>query len=392
MIEDSSAPFRDRELTGAARKRPLWHWIAALFAVLFVVGAIPRIRTWLELRDAVDAAVHAAPLVSVVTPQPAPAAELTLPGTTQPDQQATIYARVDGYLEQRLVDIGDRVQAGDLLAVISAPTVDQQLAQARADLVRAKADLGYARSTLQRYEAADRDGAVAKEDLDQRRNAVHTADAAVQAGNATVQQLAEQQRFERVTAPFAGVVTQRNLDVGALITAGSSSSTTPLYTIAKNDPIRVFIDVPQPFVDEIRVGQPASVRTRSLPDHPFTGTIARLADALDVATRTMRTEVDVPNPDGALKPGMYVQVALEGQRVGTRWRVPASAVIFDAKGTQLAIVGAERKIEIRPVSLGRDFGSAIEIASGLKGDETVVSTPSAVLANGLVVEPVQAKP
>jgi RND family efflux transporter MFP subunit len=330
-------------------------------------------------------------VVGVITPHPAPASALTLPGTTLPFQQATIYARIDGYLQQRLVDIGDRVKAGQLLAVISAPEVDQQLAQAQADLAREKAELAFARTSRERYEAADREGAVAKEDLDQRRNAVQTAEASMQSGAATVQRLAEQQRFERVTAPFDGVVTQRNVDVGALITAGSGASTTPLFALAQNDVLRVYVNVPQPYVNDIQVGRTAQIRTRSLPGRTFAGAIARSAGSLDLNTRTMLTEVDIPNPDGLLKPGMYVQVSLDAERVGPRWRIPASAVIFDAKGTQLAIVGDDHKVELRPVVLGRDFGSEVEVASGLKGDEVLVTTPSAALVDGTQVEPVEAK-
>jgi len=391
----SGAAMHSSGLAGriAARLRthPVWVALGIALAILLGVGVVPRIRAHLELQHAADAIASARPVVGVTRPQSAPASGLALPGTTVPYRQATIYARVDGYLDRRLVDIGDRVKAGELLAVISAPTVDQQLAQTRADLVRLKAEREFARSSLERYQAADRDGAVAKEDLDQRRNAFNTAEAAVVAGAALVQQLTEQQGFERVTAPFDGIVTQRSVDVGALITSGSSTSTTSLFAVAQNDVLRVYVNVPQPFVNDMAVGQPAQIRTRSLPGRDFTATIARSADSLDPNTRTMLTEVDIPNPDGLLKPGMYVQVSLTAERVGPRWRVPAGAVVFDAKGTQLAIVGADHKVQLRPVVLGRDFGSEIEIASGITGDETVVTTPSAALTDGTLVEPVEAK-
>ena len=373
------------------RTHPVWVALGIALAILLGVGVVPRVRAHLELQHAADAIASARPAVGVTRAQSAPSSGLALPGTTVPFRQATIYARVDGYLDRRLVDIGDRVKAGELLAVISAPTVDQQLAQSRADLVRLKADREFARSSLERYQAADRDGAVAKEDLDQRRNAFNTAEAAVVAGAALVQQLTEQQRFERVTAPFDGIITQRNVDVGALITSGSSTSTTSLFAVAQNDVLRVYVNVPQPFVNDMAVGRPAQIRTRSLPGRDFTATIARSADSLDPNTRTMLTEVDIPNPDGLLKPGMYVQVSLTAERVGPRWRVPASAVVFDAKGMQLAIVGADQKVQLRPVVLGRDFGSEIEIASGIAGDEMVVTTPSAALTDGTLVETVEAK-
>jgi len=391
----SDAAMHPSELArrAAARLRAnrVWVGLGIALGVLLVVGAVPRIRGRLELQRTAAAAASAVPIVGVIKPHLAPPSDLTLPGTTLPYQQATIYARVDGYLDRRLVDIGDRVKAGDLLAVISAPTIDQQVAQARADLVRLKADREYARTSLERFQAADRDGAVAKEDLDLRHNAFNTAEAAVQAGVANLQQLTELQGFERVTAPFDGIITQRSVDVGALITAGSSTSTTSLFVIAQNDVLRVYVNVPQPFVNDMDVGQPAQISTRSVPGRVFTATVARSAGSLDINTRTMLTEVDIPNPDGLLKPGMYVQVSLTAGRVGQRWRVPASAVVFDAKGTQLAIVGADHKVQLRPVLLGRDFGSEIEIASGIAGDEAIVTTPSAALTDGTLVETVEAK-
>jgi RND family efflux transporter MFP subunit len=389
----SRAPSLARRTATRARANAAWLGLAAVLLILLALGVIPRIRARLELQRATAALVGARPRVAVTTPQPAPtSSDLNLPGSTLPFQQATLYARVNGYLERRLVDIGDVVKKGQLLAVISAPELDQQLAQAKADLARAKADLEFARSNLARYEAADRDGAIAQGDLDQRRNAVHTAEATVQAVVATVQGLAEQQRFERVTAPFDGLVTQRNVDVGALIAAGSGSATTPLFALAQNDVLRVYVNVPQPFVDEVRVGQPVQMQTRALPGRIFKGAIERSAGSLDLATRTMLVEIDVPNSDGMLKPGMYVQVSFQAQRVGDRWRVPASAVVFDARGTRIGVVGADSKLEFRPVVLGRDFGGEIEIASGVTGDDSVVTTPSAALADGDLVEPVRPKP
>jgi RND family efflux transporter MFP subunit len=392
-VSDAASPSDLRSLVRRtatrARANPVALALGLGFLVLLIIGIVPRVRARFELASSAAALTGSRPMVAVVKPHPAPISDLTLPGSTQPFQQATLYARVNGYLERRLVDIGDSVKAGQLLAVISAPEVDQQLAQAQADLVRSKADLEFARLSLSRYEDADRDGAVAKEDLDQRRNAVHTAEATVKSAEATVKGLSDQQRFERVTAPFDGVVTQRNVDVGALITAGSSSSTTPLFSLAQNDVLRVYVSVPQAFVDELTVGQPVQIATRTVPGKGTSGTIARMAGSLDPATRTMLTEIDIPNADGKLKPGMYVQASFQGQRVGTRWRVPASALVFDAEGTRLMVVGSDKALELRPVVLGRDFGSEIEIASGIDGSEKVVTTPSAALVAGTTVEPVE---
>jgi membrane fusion protein, multidrug efflux system len=377
-----------RRTATRARANPALTGGALLLLVLLVAGIVPRVRARLERTSDAAAAAEAVPRVAVTPPRQAPSSQLSLPGSAQPFQQAVLYARVNGYLEKRLVDIGDSVKAGQLLAVISAPELDQQLAQAEAALARARADLELARSTYRRFEDADRDGAIAKEDLDQKRTAVSTAEATVKAEAATVAGLTEQQRFERVTAPFDGLVTERHVDTGALITAGSGASTTPLFALAQSSTLRVYIAVPQAFVDELAVGQPVKIRSRTLAGREFTGTVARTAGSLDPATRTMLTEVDIPNADGALKSGMYLQVELEGQRVGPRWRVPASAVMFDGAGTRIGVVDADGTLHFRPVILGRDFGDEIEISSGINGEESVVKTPSAALSDGQKVEAV----
>jgi membrane fusion protein, multidrug efflux system len=374
-----------------ARANPVPFAIAALFLFLFLAGVVPRVRARLELAREGAARDAALPRVAIVFPKQASPSQLTLPGSAEPFQQATLYARVNGYLDKRLVDIGDVVTTGQLLAVISAPELDQRLAQAEADLAKAKADLEFARSSLRRFEEADKDGAIAKEDLDQRRTAVATAEATVKAAVASVAGLAEQQRFERVTAPFDGIVTERNVDVGALISAGSGTTTTPLFTLAQTGTLRVYVNVPQAFSGELAVGQPVKIHTRTLPGREFPGTVARTAGSLDPGTRTMLTEVDIPNADGALKAGMYLQVDFQAERIGPRWRVPASAVMFDGAGTRLAIVEGDGTLRFRTVLLGRDFGDEIEISNGIQGDEKVVTTPSAALSDGDRVEAVQPK-
>lgn len=394
-MSDSLSPSSDslfRRTATRARANPYLTGGALLLALLLVAGILPRVRARMERASDLAVAADAVPRVAVTAPREAPTSQLSLPGSAQPFQQATIYARVNGYLDKRLVDIGDTVKAGQLLALISAPELDQQLAQAEAALVRARADLELARSTYRRFEEADKDGAIAKEDLDQKRTAVSTAEATVKAQAATVGGLAEQQRFERVTAPFDGIITGRNVDVGALITAGSASSTTSLFTLQQSSTLRVYVSVPQAFVDELKVGQPVKIRSRTLAGRVFTGTVARTAGALDPVTRTMQTEIDIPNDDNALKAGMYLQVELVGERVGPRWRVPASAVMFDGAGTRLAVVDADGTLHFRQVILGRDFGDEIEIGSGIAGDERVVTTPSASLSDGQKVEAVQAPP
>jgi membrane fusion protein (multidrug efflux system) len=389
-LNRENASFFRRTAT-QARANPVAWGIAALFLLLLLAGIVPRVLARIELSRDAQLAEGALPRVAVTPPKSAGSAQLSLPGSAQPFQQAVLYARVSGYLDKRLVDIGDLVKAGALLALISAPELDQQLAQAKADQAKAEADLEFARSSLRRFEEADKDGAIAKEDLDQRRNAVRTAEATVNAEKATVAGLAEQQRFERVVAPFDGIVTERHVDTGALITAGGGSNT-PLFALAQTSTLRVYVNVPQAFVDELVVGQAVKIHTRTLPGREFTGTVARTAGSLDPGTRTMLTEVDIPNDKGELKSGMYLQVDFQADLVGPRWRVPSSAVIFDGAGTQLAVVDADNTLRLRKVLLGRDFGDEIEISSGITGDEKIVTTPSAALTDGTKVEPVQPKP
>jgi RND family efflux transporter MFP subunit len=393
--------------TDAARRRNrIWIGAAAVFGLLLLVGIVPRVRARWELAAAVAAADGTPPSVAVAKPHAAEAIRLELPGTALAHQQATLYGRVSGYLDRRLVDIGDRVKAGQLLAVISAPDLDQQLAQAkgalaqaRANRVQAKANVDYARTNLRRYEEANHDGAVAQLDLDTRRNGVSTAeaalvsaDAAIDAATASLGQLTELQAFERVTAPFDGIITQRNVDRGELITAGSGAAQIPLFTLAQDDLLRVDVNVPQAFVDEMKPGHAAEITSRSVPGRVFKGVVARMAGALDPTARTMLVELDVPNDDGMLKPGMYLQVKIDAERVGTRWRIPASALIVDGGGPQVMVVDPKSNtVQRRPVMLGYDYGTEIEVSSGLTGDETLVTAPSVGLADGTVVAPVERK-
>jgi RND family efflux transporter MFP subunit len=402
----TSPPGLVQRAAARVRANPIALGLAAVFGLLLMLGVVPRLRARWELAAAVKAAATTPPRVPVAKPRAAEPIPLELPGMALAYQQSTLYGRANGYLERRLVDIGDRVKAGQLLAVISAPDLDQQLAEAKGVLAQAsanraqqKANLEYGRTSLRRYEEANHDGAVAQLDLDTRRNAVATAEAALQAADAAVKaavanvgQLSDLQGFERVTAPFDGIITQRNVDAGQLITAGSGSALTPLFTLAQDDVLRVNVNVPQPFVDQLQVGHPASITTRTVPGRTFEAVVARMAGALDPNARTMLVEIDIPNSQGLLKPGMYLQVKLVTERVGTRWRIPASALVIDAKGTQVVVVDPKNHaVERRPVVLGYDYGSEVEVYSGLQGDETLVTSPSAEFSDGTIVEPVERK-
>jgi RND family efflux transporter MFP subunit len=389
--------------------------VSILFVILLVAGLVARARTDRELATAAQAVQSAAPQVAVIRAEPATESDLTVAATTQAMKDAIIYARATGYISARHVDIGDRVMAGQLLAEIASPEVDQQLRQAQADLRQSektldlqKATLDLARLTMGRYNEADIEGAVAKQAVDQSVAAVRTgqaavaaADASVASNQANVRRLEELVSFERVVAPFAGTVIQRNVDVGTLITAGSPTNNTAaapssvtggangLFEIAQIDWLRVFVNIPQAYASNVRAGLPVSVSVRGHLAQPVAGTVTRTANAIDPATRTLLAEVDVPNPSHGLLPGMFVYVAFKIGPAGTRWRVPATAAIFDAQGTRVAIVGPGNTLHFQPVVFGRDLGASIDIQNGLRGDEMIVKQPTVSLQEGQVVRPIE---
>ena len=389
--------------------------IVALFLILLVAGIVPRIRNQRELTAAAQKIQSALPQVYVIRPQPAVEAGLSLAATTQAIQDSIIYARTSGYLRKRYVDIGDRVTTGQILAEIDSPEIEQQLRQAKADLQQSernrdlqKANLDLARVTMARYEAADAEGAVAKQALDQSVSTYRTAQAAlaaaeanVESNRANVQRFQEMTAFQRVLAPFNGTVIQRNVDVGALITAGSPVNNTAvapssvtgaasgLFEIAQIDTLRVFVNVPQVYAPTLKVGLPVEVAVRGRLMEPVTGTVTRTAGAIDPGTRTLLTQVDIPNQMRGMLPGMFVYVGFKIGVSGTHWRIPSTAVIFNAQGTRVAIVGAGNKLHFQDVVLGRDFGTSIDIQGGLQGNEVVVKQPTVSLQEGQVVTPLE---
>ena len=337
-----------------------------------------------------------------------------LAGTTQAIQDAIIYARTSGYLRKRHVDIGDRVRQGQLLAEIASPEIDQQLSQSRANLLQSeknldlqRANLDLARVTMARYKAADTEKAVAIELVDQSVGAFRTAqasvaaaEASVEAARANVRQLEQLTSFQRVLAPFSGTVIQRNVDVGALITAGSPTDNTAvaptnatgapngLFEIAQVDQLRVFVNVPQVYAANVRAGMPVRLTVRGHQDTPETASVTRTSSALDPVTRTLLTQVDISNSSGRLLPGMFVYITFQVSPSGTRWRVPATTVIIDAHGTRVATIGSGNTIRFQNVTLGRDFGASIDIQAGLEGTEAIVLQPTVALQEGQVVTPI----
>jgi RND family efflux transporter MFP subunit len=389
--------------------------IAALFLILLVAGIVPRVRSQRELATAAQKTQITLAQVYVIRPQPAAEAGLSLAATTQAIQDSIIYARTSGYLRKRYVDIGDRVTTGQLLAEVDSPEIEQQLRQAKADLQQSEknrdlqmANLDLARATMARYEAADAEGAVAKQALDQSvatyrtaQAAVAAAEANVESNRANVQRYQEMTAFQRILAPFDGTVIQRNVDAGALITAGSPVNNTAvapssvtgaasgLFEIAQIDTLRVFVNVPQVYAPSVKVGLPVEVAVRGQLMEPVTGTVTRTAGALDPGTRTLLTQVDIPNASHRLLAGMFVYVTFKISPSGTRWRVPSTAIIFNAQGTRVAIVGTGNKLHFQDVILGRDFGTSIDVQGGLQGHEAVVKQPTVALQEGQIVTPIE---
>jgi RND family efflux transporter MFP subunit len=391
--------------------------LLALFLILLAAGVIPRVRNNRALTSAAQDARTAVSSVYVLQPRAATDASLTLPATTQAIQDAVIYARTSGYLKKRYVDIGDHVKAGQLLAEIASPEVDAQLRQAQANLVQFQktldlqiANRDLAKVTMDRYVGADAEKAVAVELVDQNIAAYRTAqasvaaaEATVQANRATVRQFIDLTSFQRVLAPFNGTVIQRNVDVGALITAGSPTDNTAvaptnltgapngLFEVAQIDKLRVYVNVPQAFGPNVRTGMPVKVRVRGHLDQPVAASVTRTASAIDPGTRTLLTQVDIPNRSGQLMPGMFIYVDFQIAPSGTRWRLPATALVFDAQGTRVATVAQGNTIHFQQVEVGRDFGDSIDIQAGLHGNETIVAQPTVALKEGQVVKPVQTK-
>ena len=372
----------------------------AVFAALFVVGVVPRLMLRHRLRTDADAVRTRLPMVSTTNPRRSPEVlEIPLPGSMEAILETGIWARTNGYLKARYVDIGDRVRKGQQLADIDTPEVDQQLMQAiatmnqdKANVVKFEADLALARTTRQRYVVAG-PGTVSKQQIDERTSAVTDAEKVVDAGRATVnadeanvRRLLELQSFQKVYAPFDGVITVRNVDPGSLITAGSTTGTTELFTLAQVNILRIFVFVPQSYAPDIKVDQTADVSVRELPGRVFQGTVARTAGAIDATSRTLLTEVHVPNPDGLLLSGSYATVRFKVQRPNPSLLVPQSALLIDASGVRVAVVNADGTLHYQPVQIGRDFGNDVEVLSGVDTTNVLAAGLAANIAEGSRVD------
>jgi RND family efflux transporter MFP subunit len=306
--------------------------------------------------------------------------ELVLPGSLQAYEESPIYARTSGYLLRWFKDIGSKVNKGELLAQIDTPEIDQELGQTRATRQQIAAQLDLAKISAERWQNLRKTDSVSQQEADTQTSAYQQALANLAAADANVRRLEQLESFKRVYAPFSGVLVKRNVDPGALINAGSGG--VELFILAKVDPLRVFANVPQAYSPAIRVGMPAYVTLAELPGQKFSGTVARTADAIDPATRTLLTEVDVPNKDGRLLRGSFGEVHFSPKINAQKVTVPVNAMLFRQEGPRLAVVGADNKVQLRPITIGRDYGASLEILGGVNLEDRVIINPADSLEDG----------
>jgi RND family efflux transporter MFP subunit len=365
--------------------------VIALIAVsaLLVSGILSRVKARTALNA--ETAQVALTAVSVVSPkQTAPTQEIILPGNVQPFITSPIYARTNGYLRKWYVDIGGRVKQGQLLAVIETPEVDQQLQQARSNLLTAQANLELAAITKSRYQGLLKSKAVAQQDVDNAVGTYNANKAIVEADQAAVDQYTALVSFEKVYAPFDGVVTARNTDIGDLINSGSGGGIkTDLFHVAQPGKLRVYVNVPEEYSQGIKVGMAADLSLAEFPGRRFSGKLVRTADAITVTTRTLLIEIDVDNPTGTLLTGSYAEVHLAVPSQASTFLLPVNTLIFRSEGLRVAVV-KDGKVTLTAVTPGHDFGNQIEIVSGLKLDDQVIINPPDSIVTGQQVQIVQA--
>ncbi len=401
------------------RLLPLLTFFVALGVVVIaavIAGVLPRLARENGLKAAVQTERAQRPVVNAIAARlPSSKVPVDLPGDLQAEVESPIFARADGYLVKRNVDIGDRVKTGQIMAEIETPELDQQLQQARAtlsnsvsslkeleaDLALAKANLKLSQQTAQRYVALEGKGAVSHQetdekraDLDVKRAQVDAATAkiastrdTIAANQANVQRLEQMKAFSKVTAPFDGVVTIRNVDVGTLINSGNAGTLKPMFSVAQIGTLRIFVNVPQADLESIHVGDKAELRVQELPGRVFPATLTRISNEVDTGSRSMLTILEVPNPRGVLFPGMYAQVRFPGVRAASSTvLIPGDALMLTSQGPRVAVVDGENRIRFRDVKIGNDYGNEVEIQSGVSAGELVVLHPTDAIKDGVAVD------
>ncbi|MBV8635261.1 MAG: efflux RND transporter periplasmic adaptor subunit [Burkholderiaceae bacterium] len=370
--------------------------ISAAIVILLLAGAGVEVAIRIVHARALEKSNAEEGKVYVLTTHPQGSANgtaLTLPGTLQGMIESPIYARSTGYVLRWNADIGAKVKKGEVLAVIATPEVDQQLAQAKAARDQAASSLDLAKTSAERWEALRKKDAVTQQELNERTSAYTQAQASLAAAEANVKRLAELEQFKNVTAPFDGVVTHRNVEVGDLVDASNgAASGRALFTMAQTDPLRVYVYVPQSYSQRIKVGDKVKVTQTELAGQTFDGAVVRTAGAIDAATRTLQMEVDLPNHDGKLLAGSYVQVALPVTGASTALTVPSNVVLYRPEGTKVAVLDNSGHVKLQLVNIGHDLGEKLEILSGLQASDTIVLNPPDSLADNDVVDVMQAQP
>jgi RND family efflux transporter MFP subunit len=352
-----------------------------IVAAIVIAGVVPRLRAKAEVRIETDNL--AVPAVNVIHPKRgSPQQEIVLPGNIQAFIDAPIYARTNGYLQSWYFDIGARVRKGQLLAIIDTPEVDQQLQQARADLNTAQANLRLSQITNDRYEGLKNTDSVAQQDVDNARGDFAAKKATVDSAAYNVKRLEDLQSFTKVYAPFDGVITARNTDIGQLIDSGSASPAKELFHVAATRTLRVFINVPQQYSVAAKPGLSADLTLAQFPGRKFQGKLVRTANAIDLASRTLLVEVDVDNTTGELLPGAFTEVHLKIPADIPTFILPVNTLIFRAQGLQVAAVENNNTAKLVSIALGRDFGAEVEVVSGLTGQESIIASPPDSIIDG----------
>jgi RND family efflux transporter MFP subunit len=367
-----------------AKGTSLFKFLIGGVIVLVILGAFTLFQRRAQYHAlAEETEALAIPTVAVTHPTSEVAQEdLVLPGTLQAYVESPIYARTNGYLQKWYHDIGTRVPKGELLADIDTPEVDQQLSQARADLNTSQANANLSRITAARYQDLIKTDGVSKQEVDNAVGDYEAKAAIVKSSEANMRRLEELESFKHVYAPFSGVITKRNIDTGTLINAGNGGNQQELFILAQTDPIRVYVSVPEKYSPSVRSGLGAFLELAQYPGQRFEGKVVRTAEAIDPNTRTLLTEVDVPNKDARLFPGGYAQVHLQVKVAASRVQVPVNALLFRAEGLRAVVVDANHKTHLRQLIIGRDYGTSLEVLQGLESTDWIVLNPADSLDEG----------
>jgi RND family efflux transporter MFP subunit len=360
--------------------------VVVLAILVFAIRSGIRSRARAEDRLEHETRVAAVPSVAVVYPKlGSPNQEILLPGNTEPYIDTPIYARTSGYLHKWYFDIGAHVTKGQLLAVVETPELDQQLDQANAQLRTAQANLQIAQITAARWQHLLKTNSVSQQETDQAVSDLNAKEAMVASNEANVRRLQQLQSYEKIYAPFDGVITQRNTDIGDLIDAGQNSTPKELFHLVSISTLRVYIPVPEVYANAVRTGEKVALTLDEYPGQKFAGTLVRNSDAIDPASRTLNVEVDVANPEGRLRPGSYVFVHLTVPPVAGAVTIPSNALLFQSQGLQVGVV-RDGRVQLVPITIGQDYGSTVEVVSGLEPSNAVIVNPSDSLESGQTVE------